>query len=116
MFPANFGWPIFEGSIRMKNDPLQFNDVSAPIFETKVRPGCFTAGIYLNDMELFLFGDYFGTIRLLKQKENGDWYLFHKYKQEKYIWGFGLDNKTQKIFIAPNNLELEILVDQVNLN
>jgi hypothetical protein len=53
----------------------------------------------------------------LKQKENGDWYLLHEYKQEKIIWGFGLDPKTpEKIFIAPNNLELEISVDQVKLN
>jgi len=111
--PANFGWPVFEGSIRMKQDPLMFNDVLAPIFETKIRPGCLTAGIYLNDIGLFLFGDYFGTIRLLKQQENGDWYLFNEYKQEKEIWSFGLDEKTKKVFIAPYNLELEISVDQV---
>jgi hypothetical protein len=42
--------------------------------------------------------------------------LLHEYKQEKSIWGFGLDKKTKKILIAPNNLELEILVEQVKLN
>jgi len=114
--PVNFGWPVFEGSLRIKKDPLMFKDVLAPIFETNIRPGCLTAGLYLEDMELFLFGDFYGTIRLLKQKEDGDWYLFHEYKQEENIWGFGLDKKTKKIFIAPNNLELEILVDQVKLN
>jgi hypothetical protein len=115
--PVNFGWPVFEGSIRMRNDPLMFEDVSAPIFETNKRPGCLTAGVYLDDIELFLFGDFFGTIRLLKQKEDGEWYLLHEDKREKdFIWGFGLDKKTKKIFIAPNNLELEILVDQVKLN
>ena len=30
--PANIGWPVFEGSIRMLEDPLMFNDVLAPIF------------------------------------------------------------------------------------
>ena len=115
--PVNFGWPVFEGSIRMRNDPLMFEDVSAPIFETNKRPGCLTAGVYLDDIESFLFGDFFGTIRLLKQKEDGEWYLLHEDKREKdFIWGFGLDKKTKKIFIAPNNLELEILVDQVKLN
>ena len=115
--PANLGWPVFEGSIRMRDDPLMFNNILAPIFETNKRPGCLTAGVYLDDIESFLFGDFYGTIRLLKQQENGNWYLVHKYKQEElYIWGFGLDKKTKKIFIAPNNLELEILVDQVNLN
>ena len=114
--PANLGWPVFEGSIRMRKDPLMFKDVLAPIFEYTNRPGCVTAGVYLNDIESFLFADFFGTIRLLKQQENGEWYLLHEYKQEKSIWGFGLDKKTKKIFIAPNNLELEILVDQVKLS
>jgi len=114
--PFNLGWPVFEGSTRMRKSSLQFFDVLAPIFETNVRPGCLTAGVYLNDIESFLFADFYGAIRLLKQKENGDWYLLYQYKQEKNIWDFGLDKKTKKIFIAPNNLELEILVDQVKLN
>ena len=114
--PANIGWPVFEGSIRMLEDPLMFNDVLAPIFEYNNRPGCVTAGVYLNDIESFLLGDYFGTIRLLKQQENGAWYLTHEYKQEKFIWNFGFDKKTKKIFVAPHNSELEILVDQANLN
>ena len=120
--PVNLGWPVFEGSTRIKKDPLMFNDVLAPIFEYKNRPGCVTAGVYLNDIESFLFADYFGTIRLLKQKENGEWYLLHEYKVERengkreFIWDLGLDKKTKKIFVAPNNLELEISVEQVKLN
>ena len=116
-FPANLGFPTFEGSVRMRKDPLMFKDVLAPIFEYNNRPGCVTAGVYLNDIESFLFADFFGTIRLLKQQENGEWYLIHEDKREREaIWGLGLDQKTNKIFVAPNNLELEILVDQVNLN
>jgi hypothetical protein len=114
--PANLGWPVFEGSVRTsydltkKKDPLMFKDVLAPIYETKIRPGCFTAGVYLDDIELFLFGDFYGAIRLLKQQENGDWNLYHEDKKEKGgIWSFGLDKKTKKIFVAPKNLELEIL-------
>ena len=113
--PANLGCPVFEGSVRKGNDPLMFKDVSAPIFETKDRPGCLTDGVYLDDIESFLFSDFYGWIRILKQQENGEWYLFHEQKDES-IWGLGLDKKTKKIFIAPNNLELEILVDQVKLN
>ncbi len=114
--PANLGWPVFEGSIRMRRDSLMFKDILAPIFEYTNRPGCVTDGVYLNDIELLLLADFFGTIRLLKQQENGEWYLLHEYKQEKSIWGFGLDKKTKNIFIAPYNFELEILVDQVKLN
>jgi len=114
--PPNLGWPVFEGSMRKRKDPLMFKDVLSPIFETNSRPRCLTAGVYLDDIELFLIGDYYGTIGLLKQKESGDWYLLHEYKQEKFIWSFGLDKKSKKIFIAPNNLELEILVDQIKPN
>ena len=115
--PVNFGWPVFEGSMRRLKDPLMFNDVSAPIFEYTNRPGCVTVGVYLNDIELFLLADFYGTIRLLKQQENGEWNLFHEYKlEEGTIWSFGLDKKTKKIFVAPYHLELEISVDQVKLN
>jgi hypothetical protein len=93
-----------------------FNDILAPIFEHNKRPGCVTDGVYLDDLEVFLFADYYGTIRLLKQKEKGDWYLFNEYQQEKNIWGFGFDKKTRKIFVAPFNAELKIIVDKVNLN
>ena len=126
--PVNLGWPVFEGSIKMKQDSLMFKEVLAPIFEYNNRPGCLTGGIYLNDIELFLFTDFYGTIGLLKQQENGEWFLLHKYKKEDNpdstsveqsslgIWGLGFDQKTKKIFIAPKNLELEILVEQVKLN
>jgi hypothetical protein len=114
--PANLGWPVFEGSMRTGNDKLLSSDVLNPIFETHTRPGCLTAGLYLNDLELFLLGDFYGTIRLLKQQANGEWYLIHEYKQKEIIWGFGLDKKTNKIYMAPNNLELEILVGQIKLN
>tara|TARA_B110000008_G_scaffold50797_1_gene49734 strand:- start:75 stop:1739 length:1665 start_codon:yes stop_codon:yes gene_type:complete len=107
--PFNLGWPIYEGSKRLGKDDLL--DVLTPIFETYSRPGCLTAGIYLEDFELFLFADFYGTIRLLKQNEVGEWYLYHEHKQDKFIWSFGFDKKTKKILIAPNNLEVEIIVN-----
>ena len=115
--PVNLGWPVFEGSIKLGKEPLRFKDVLTPIFETNIRPGGLTAGVYLDDIDSFVFADFYGTIRLLKQQENSEWYLVHEYKQETgSIWGFGLDEKTKSIFIAPRNLELEILVDQVKFN
>ena len=115
--PVNLGWPVFEGSIKLGKEPLRFKDVLTPIFETNIRPGCLTAGVYLDDIDSFVFADFYGAIRLLKQQENSEWYLVHEYKQETgSIWGFGLDEKTKSIFIAPRNLELEILVDQVKFN
>ena len=52
----------------------------------------------------------------LKEKENGEWYLLYEVKEEAGIWGFGFEKKTNKIFVAPKNLELEISVDKVKLN
>ena len=40
---------------------------------------------------------------------------FDKYKQEKFIWGFGHDKKSKNIYIAPYGLELEILMEQVEI-
>jgi len=115
--PTNLGWPVFEGTLKKKNTSLTIDDVQAPIFEYRNRPGCATAGVYLDDIESFLFADFFGTIRLLKQQDNDLWYLLHEDKKEKDpIYGFGFDKKTNKIFLAPNNHELEILVNQVKIN
>ena len=124
--PANFGWPIYEGSVKVGWDQLEgnvkidqkqllFNDVLTPIFQYNSRPGCATAGVFLDEIESFLIGDFYGTIRLLKQKENGDWYLFHENKKNEFwpIWGFGVDDKTKKIYMAPNNLEIEISIEEV---
>jgi len=109
--PINLGWPIFEGSIRMIENPLTLDDVLAPIFETTIRPGCMTGGFYFKEIESYVFSDFFGTIRLLKQKANGDWYLFHEEIQSDYIWGMNLDKKTNKIFLSPDSRELEISIE-----
>ena len=115
--PSNLGWPVFEGSLRKQQNSLAFDKVNAPIFEYRNRPGCATAGVYLDELESFLFADFYGTIRLLKQQEDNSWYLLHEdTKQKSPIWGFGYDKKTNKIFIAPNSRELEILVNQVRIN
>jgi len=124
--PANFGWPIYEGSVKVgwdlfegnvKTDQKQLllNDVLTPIFQYNSRPGCATAGVFLDEIESFLIGDFYGTIRLLKQKENGDWYLFHENKKNEFwpIYGFGVDEKTKNIYMAPNNLEIEISIEEV---
>jgi uncharacterized protein YjbI with pentapeptide repeats len=115
--PENLGWPVFEGTKKQKQSSITLEDVLSPIFEYRNRPGCATAGVYLDDIESFLFADFFGTVRIIKQQENDNWYLLLEDKKEKNpIYGFGFDNKTKKIFIAPDNRELEIFVDQVKIN
>ena len=102
------------GSLKKKTTSLTSDEVMRPIFEYRNRPGCATAGVYLDDIESFLFADFFGTIRLIKQQENGLWYLLYQDNTKKEpIWGFGLDKKANKIFIAPDNRELEIIFNQI---
>jgi hypothetical protein len=106
--PYNLGWPVFEGTKRNKGGPLMFKDTLAPIYEyeRKGRPGCAIGGFYLDHLEVYLFGDLFGTLRLLKEQKNGNWYLYHYDKPVNMIWSFGYDEKTKNIFIGPYNFEL----------
>tara|TARA_B100001059_G_C17803783_1_gene567842 strand:- start:111 stop:710 length:600 start_codon:yes stop_codon:yes gene_type:complete len=113
--PINLGWPTYEGSLRVKKKQIDLENILKPIFETKIRPGCVTGGVYLNEIDAFLFSDFYGTIRILKERNNGDWYLLHEHKQEKdAVYGLAYDINTKKIYIAPFNFELEVIVDQIN--
>ena len=116
--PYNLGWPVFEGTKRNKGDPLMFKDTLAPIYEyeRKGRPGCAIGGLYLDHLEVYLFGDLFGTLSLLKEQKNGKWYLYHYDKPVNTIWTFGYDEKTKKIFIGPNNFELIISMEPAKLD
>ncbi len=115
--PYNLGWPVFEGTKRNKGDPLMFKDTLAPIYEYERsgRPGCSIGGYYLDHLEVYLFGDLFGTLWLLKEQNNGKWYLYHEDKPVNIIWTFGYDEKTKKIFIGPNNFELIISMEPFKL-
>ena len=116
--PYNLGWPVFEGTKRNKEDPLMFKDTLAPIYEYERsgRPGCAIGGFYLDHLEVYLFGDLFGTLSLLKKQKNGKWYLYHYDKPVNVIWTFGYDEKTKKIFIGPNNFELIISIEPAKLD
>jgi len=110
--PPNFGWPVFQGTKRMRNnDALLFGEVTPPIYEYIQRPGCAVSGFYLEHLDALLFADFHGTLRILKQQKNGRWYLYHEYNQDNLIWTLGYDRKTKKIFIGPNSLELQILIE-----
>jgi len=114
--PYNLGWPVFEGTNRNKDDPLMFKDTLAPIYEYFTRPGCAIGGFYLDHLEVYLFGDLYGTLRLLKEQKNGGWYLYHSEQAVNVIWSFGYDEKTKKIFIGPNNFELKISIELTKLD
>ena len=125
--PYNLGWPVFSGTMRMRrNDPLILKDILTPIYEYKIRPGCATGGVVLDyskgiksdkDELYYLFADFYGTLRIIKEQKNGEWQLVHEHKQNRYkIYNLGYDQKTKKIILAPHIIELEVLADQVKLN
>jgi uncharacterized protein YjbI with pentapeptide repeats len=139
--PLNLGWPVFQGTLKIQNNSLDFKNTLNPIYEYKERPGCVTGGFYLNDIESYVFGDFYGTIRLLKQGSDGKWYLFHEFKQEfsekleeisiinnaykaelaestlaTNIWSLGLNATDGRIFIGPHNYELKIQIEPIIKN
>ena len=96
-----------------------FKDTLAPIYEyehKKGKPASVIGGFYLDHLEVYLFGDLFGTLFQLKEQKNGGWYLYHYDKPVNAIWTFGYDEKTKKIFIGPNNFELIISIEPVKLD
>ena len=121
--PYNLGWPVFSGTMRMRpNDPLLLEEILRPIFEYKIRPGCATGGVIIDSIKgkesdngesYYLFSDFYGTLRILKEIENGEWELFYELKQEKYIYNLSFDRKTKKIIVSPYILELDVLIEPI---
>ena len=70
----------------------------------------------MDHLEVYLFGDLFGTLSLLKKQKNGKWYLYHYDKPVNTIWTFGYDEKTKKIFIGPHYHELKISIEAIKLD
>ena len=72
--PYNLGWPVFEGTKRITDDSLRFENTLAPIYEYKHHSGignCVIGGYFSDDLGVYVFGDYLGKIRFLKERENG---------------------------------------------
>ena len=63
--PYNLGWPVFEGTKRVWDDPLRFEDTLAPIYEYRHHGevgACVIGGYFLDDLGVYIFGDYLGKI------------------------------------------------------
>jgi uncharacterized protein YjbI with pentapeptide repeats len=117
--PYNLGWPVFEGTERRKEDPLTFQDTLAPIYEYRHSAGvasCVIGGFFLDEPEVYLFGDFVGNLRLLRKQKDGKWYEIHFQRVETNIWSFGYDEKDNKLFISgpSNSFELTIPHEQIN--
>ena len=110
---ANLGWPIFVGTKKRKDRPLQLEEIVSPIYEYRHHSEFGRAvigGIFLEDMGVYLFGDFLGNLRLLKERQNGKWDEVHYQKIANSIYSFGYDRKNNKIYTSDSKgvYELEI--------
>jgi uncharacterized protein YjbI with pentapeptide repeats len=115
--PYNLGWPVFEGTKRKTDDLLRFEDTLAPIYEYKHNSGiglCVIGGFFLDDPGLYVFGDYLGRIRFLKERENGNWYEIHS-QSTRGVLSLGVDANHKRIYMSgwDNIYELKSLREQV---
>ena len=118
--PYNLGWPVFEGTDRLRReDPLRFRDTLAPIYEYRHLGGvgiCVIGGFFLDEPEVYLFGDFAGILRLLKKQKDGKWYEIHFQHMATNIYSLGYDEETKKLFISGSSkiFELSIPYEQIN--
>jgi hypothetical protein len=120
--PYNLGWPIFEGTWRRIDDPLTFQDTLAPIYEYRhySQFNCVIGGFYLDEPDVYVFGDHSGIVKLLKE-ENGKWHEIHSQRVPRYLFSFGYDEGTKKLFLSadwngpPKIFELSIPSENINL-
>jgi uncharacterized protein YjbI with pentapeptide repeats len=116
----NLGWPVFEGTLRNKEDPLMLQDTLAPIYEYKTSGNigrCVIGGYYLDHLEMYLFGDFSGILRLIKQQRDGTWREVYFQRVPMDIWSFGYNEKTKKLFVSSssNIFELKMPTEQTNI-
>ena len=117
--PYNLGWPVFEGTTRIGNNPLRLDDTLLPIFEYRNESALGIAvigGFYLDDNDIYLFGDLLGNLRLLKKQMDNKWHEIHFQKTSNMIWSLGYDPMTKKSYMsgAEKIFELEILNKRIN--
>jgi len=102
--PYNLGWPVFEGTQRRRVDPLEFQNTLAPIYEYRqygYAGGCVIGGYFLDEPEVYLFGDFFGDLRLLKEQDDGKWNeIYFQRRGLDNIYSFGYDDETKELFIS----------------
>lgn len=112
--PFNLGWPVFEGTNRMvvgANDPyvprvdsaLKFEDTLPPIYEYRHHRGvggCAIGGFFLDELDGYLFGDYFGQLRLLRERDDGKWKEIYFQATSSEIWSFGYEESNNRVYMS----------------
>jgi uncharacterized protein YjbI with pentapeptide repeats len=117
--PYNLGWPVFEGTDRRREGSLMLHDTLAPIYEYRQYDHlgvCVIGGFFLDEPQVYLFGDFHGILRLLKEQKDGEWHEIHSQHLKTDIWSFGYDEKTKMLYMGGSKtFELKISSEQVDL-
>ena len=82
---------------------LEFKDTLAPIYEYRHHDGvggCAIGGLFLEELSIYLLGDYFGQIRLLKEQNDSKWREIYFQKTPHYIWSFGYDKRNNNLYMS----------------
>ncbi|MDB3945566.1 pentapeptide repeat-containing protein [Gammaproteobacteria bacterium] len=116
--PYNLGWPVFEGTKRKTDDLLRFENTLAPIYEYRHHNGvgvCVIGGFFLDDLGVYIFGDYLGRLRLLKEIENGSWHEIY-IQETRGVLSLGYDAETNLVYMSSwkEIHQLEISNEQIN--
>ena len=100
--PYNLGWPVFEGTKRFWDDPLRFEDTLAPIYEYRHHAevgACVIGGYFLDDLGVYMFGDYLGILRVIKESGEGKWYEIHSQKTPAVL-SLGYSREGSKLYMS----------------
>ena len=73
----------------------------APIFEDTQNGGrSIIGGYFLEDLGVYLVGDFLGSIRLLRETESNRWEEIYHQRMSNQILSFGYQPKTKMLFMA----------------
>jgi hypothetical protein len=111
--PYNLGWPVFEGTKRRLDNSLELSDTLAPIYEYIHHSGgrgCVIGGFYIEEVNSYLFGDYVGRLRLLKEN-NQQWQEIH-FQKSPEVLSFGVDINSKSIFMSDWDKVYQLVIEK----
>jgi hypothetical protein len=115
--PYNLGWPVFEGTKRRLDSSLGLGDTLAPIYEYIHHSGgrgCAIGGFFIEESNSYLFGDFLGRLRLLKEK-NHQWQEIH-FQKSPEVLSFGMDANSNSIYMSDWDKVYQLIIEKEEIN
>ena len=115
MEPYNMGWPYYEGLNVRVPGRLSSEDRLWPIYvyKTTSEVGRATVGgFFLEEEDMFLLGDWFRKLRLLRVDKQGVWREMHFQETPDFVFSLGLDRSRNEIYMLGMSAVYLVEVDQ----